>query len=88
VPGRIHVGCGFDRGSYTVTLRSTDPGATFSPATFLVNFGRLVGQGAFAVTFSTAGVQRVSAAITSNMGSPPVQGQFFSPAGTFEVLPR
>jgi len=87
-PGRIHVDCGFDQGSYTVTLNSTDPGATFSPKTFLVNFGRVVGNGAFAVTFRTVGVQRVSATITSNMGSPAVKGQFLSPANEFDIVAR
>jgi len=86
VPGRISVTCGFDQGSYTVTLNSTDPGATFSPKTFLVNFGRIVGNGVFAVTFSTVGVQSVSTTITSNMGSPPVRGQFVSPANEFNVV--
>jgi len=86
VPGRIHVSCGFDQGSYTVTLNSTDPGARFSPKTFVVNFGRVVGNGVFAVTFSTAGLQTVSTAITSNMGSPVVRGQFVSPASAFEVI--
>lgn len=88
VPGRIHVSCGFDQGSYTVTLNSTDPGATFSPKTFLVNFGRVVGSGVFAVTFSTVGVQSVSATITSNMGSPAVNGYFVSPANTFNIVNR
>ena len=59
MPGSIRVACGFEGGSYTVTLNSTDPGATFSPKTFLVNFGRIVGNGVFAVTFSTVGVQSV-----------------------------
>jgi hypothetical protein len=86
--GRISVACGFDQGSYTVTLNSTDPGATFSPKTFLVNFGRIVGNGAFAVTFSTVGVQSVSTTITSNMGSPPVQGHFASAANEFNVVSR
>jgi hypothetical protein len=86
VPGRINVSCGFDQGSYTVTLNSTDSGATFSPRTFLVNFGRIVGNGVFAVTFSTVGVQGVSTTITSNMGSPPVRGQFVSPASEFKVV--
>ena len=84
--GRIHVACGFDKGSYTLTLNSTDPGATFSPKTFLVNFGRIVGTGVFAVTFSTIGVQSVSTAITSNMGSPAVKGHFASPASAFEIV--
>lgn len=88
VPGRIHVHCGFDQGSYTVTLNSTDPGATFSPKSFLVNFGRVVGNGAFAVTFRTVGIQSVSTAITSNMGSPAVKGQFLSPANEFNIVAR
>ena len=86
VPGRIQVSCGFDQGSYTVSLNSTDPGAAFSPKTFIVNFGRLVGNGAFAVTFSTPGVHSVTAAITSNMGSPVVRGKFVSPANEFNVV--
>lgn len=86
VPGRIHVSCGFDQGSYTVMLNSTDPGATFSPKTFVVNFGRVVGNGVFAVTFSTVGVQSVSTVITSNMGSPVVRGQFVSPTHAFNVV--
>lgn len=86
VPGSIRVSCGFDLGSYTVTLNSTDSSATFSPKTFLINFGRIVGKGVFAVTFSTAGVQSVSATITSNMGSPVVQGHFVSPANEFSVV--
>ncbi len=84
--GSIGVSCGFDQGSYTVTLNSTDPGAVFSPKTFLVNFGRIVGTGVFAVTFSTVGVHSVSAAITSNMGSPAVRGHFASPANAFNVV--
>lgn len=86
VPGSISVTCGFDQGSYTVTLNSTDPGATFSPKSFLVNFGRIVGSGAFVVRFSTTGVHSVSAAITSNMGSPAVRGRFASPANEFKVV--
>ena len=82
----ISVACGFDHGSYTVTLNSTDPGATFSPTTFLVNFGRIVGSGVFAVTFSTVGVQRISTTITSNMGSPAVRGHFASAASEFAVV--
>jgi len=88
MPGSISVACGFDQGSYTVTLSSTDPGATFSPKTFLVNFGRVVGNGVFAVTFSTVGVQSVSTTITSNMGSPPLRGHFVSPANEFNVVSR
>jgi hypothetical protein len=84
--GSINVACGFDKGSYTVTLNSTDPGATFSPKTFLVNFGRIVGNGVFAVTFSTVGVQKISATITSNMGSPAVRGRFASPADEFDIV--
>jgi hypothetical protein len=83
--GSISVACGFDKGSYTVTLDSTDPGATFSPKTFLVNFGRIVGNGVFAVTFATVGVHSVSTTITSNMGSPMVRGHFASPANEFNV---
>ena len=86
--GSISVACGFDKGSYTVTLNSTDAGATFSPKTFLVNFGRIVGTGVFAVTFSTVGVQSVSATITPNMGSPAVRGHFVSPANQFKVVNR
>ena len=86
VPGSISVACGFDQGSYTVTLNSTDIGAAFQPKTFIVNFGRIVGNGAYSVTFSTVGVQSVSAAITSNMGSPAVRGHFASPANEFNVV--
>ena len=86
IAGSISVACGFDKGSYTVTLNSTDPGATFSPKTFLVNFGRIVGNGRFAVTFSTVGVQSVSTTITSNMGSPAVRGHFASLANEFNVV--
>ena len=88
VPGSLRVSCGFDHGSYTVTLNSTDSSATFSPKTFLINFGRMVGNGVFAVTFSAAGVQSVSATITSNMGSPAVRGHFASPANEFNVVSR
>ena len=86
VSGSIRVTCGFDKGSYTVTLNSTDPSATFSPKTFLVNFGRIVGNGVFTITFSTVGVQSVSTSITSNMGSPAVRGHFASPANEFNVV--
>ena len=86
VPGSIRVSCGFDHGSYTVTLNSTDPSATFSPKTFLINFGRIIGNGVFAVRFSTDGVQSVSATITSNMGSPAVRGHFTSPTNEFKVV--
>jgi hypothetical protein len=86
VVGSIRVTCGFDRGSYTVTLNSTDPDAAFSPKSFLVNFGRIVGKGGFAVTFSTVGVHSVSATITSNMGSPAVRGHFASPDNEFKVV--
>jgi hypothetical protein len=88
VPGSLRVTCGFEQGSYTVTLNSTDPGAAIAPKTFLVNFGKVVGTGAFTVTFATAGVQAVSTAITSNMGSPAVRGRFASPGSEFEVVPR
>ncbi|MGL4573357.1 MAG: hypothetical protein ACRCV9_01045 [Burkholderiaceae bacterium] len=86
VAGSISVGCGFDKGSYTVKLSSTDPGARFSPQTFLVNFGSIAGDGAFTVTFATAGVHTVSAAITSNMGSPAVPGRFVSQTSEFNVV--
>ena len=86
VRGTISVACGFDQGSYTVTLNSTDTGAAFRPKTFLVNFGHRVGDGVFAVTFSTPGIQRVSATITSNMGSPPMRGYFASAADEFSVV--
>lgn len=88
VSGSISVACGFDQGSYTVALNSTDPRATFTPRTFVVNFGRVVGSGAFSVTFVTLGVQRVSTTITSNMGSPPVRGYFASAASEFDVVNR
>ena len=84
--GSISVACGFEGGSYTVTMNSTDPGATFAPKTFLVNFGRLVGKGVFAITFSTLGVQSVSTTITSNMGSPTVRGHFVSSASEFNIV--
>ena len=86
VSGSIRVSCGFDQGSYTVSLNSTDPSATFSPKSFLVNFGRIVGNGVFAVTFSTVGVQRLSTTITSNMGSPAVRGHFVSRTNEFKVV--
>jgi hypothetical protein len=86
VSGGIRVACGFDKGSYTVTLNSTDPGATISPKSFLVNFGHIVGNGVFAVKFATVGVQSVSTTITSNMGSPAVRGHFVSPANEFKVV--
>jgi hypothetical protein len=85
VSGSISVSCGFGGGSYTVTLNSTDPGAKFSPKSFLVNFGSISGDGVFTVTFATAGVQTISAAITSNMGSPAVLGRFSSVTNEFDV---
>jgi hypothetical protein len=85
VSGSISVSCGFGGGSYTVTLNSTDPGAKFSPKSFLVNFGSISGDGVFTVTFATAGVQTISAAITSNMGSPAVLGRFASVTNEFDV---
>ena len=86
VAGSLRVTCGLDEGSYTVTLSSTDPGAKFSPKSFVVNFGRISGNGAFTVTFATVGVQRVSTAITSNMGSPPARGRFASAADAVDVV--
>jgi hypothetical protein len=88
VSGSISVACGFDRGSYTVSLSSTDPGATFSRQSFVVNFGRIAGSTVFNVMFSTVGVQRVSTTITSNMGSPVVRGYFASAANEFDVVDR
>lgn len=87
VAGAIKVSCGFKEGSYTVTLNATDPRATFSPKTFLVNFGSLSGNGAFAVKFATAGEQTITATITSNMGSPPVLGRFASFTNRINVAP-
>jgi len=81
------VDCGFENGSYTVTLSASDPGARFAPASFLVNFGRLSGSGAFTVTFSTPGEQSVTAAITPNMGSPVPRGRFASADDRFRVVP-
>ena len=86
VSGSLRVSCGFDKGSYTLTLNSSDPGAAISPKSFLVNFGRIVGNGAYTVTFSTPGVHSLSVAITSNMGSPAVQGHFASPSNEFKVV--
>lgn len=86
IAGSVRVSCGLDQGSYTVSLNSTDPDAAFAPKTFLVNFGRVAGNGVFAVRFSTLGLQGVSATITSNMGSPAVRGQFVSTASGFNVV--
>jgi hypothetical protein len=86
LPGRLSVACGFEQGSYTVTLQATDPDATFAPKTFIVNFGRVVGNGAFAVTFASVGTHSLSATITSNMGSPPVRGRFVSTTSEFRVV--
>ena len=86
VSGKIDVRCGFDQGSYTVTLNSSDPGATFKPKTFIVNFGRVIGRAAYTVAFSTLGVHGVSAAITSNMGSPVVRGRFAGSVYEFNVV--
>jgi hypothetical protein len=86
VAGRLSVTCGFGQGSYTVTLAATDAQAVFVPRSFIVNFGRVVGDGAYAVTFSTVGIQRLSATITSNMGSPPVRGGFVGRIDTFNVV--
>lgn len=86
VPGSVTVACGFSDGSYTVSLTSSDPGVTFSPPTFLVNFGRVAGTGAFTVRFSTPGVQRIAAHISPNMGSPAVKGYFASATSGFQVV--
>lgn len=85
--GRIVVACGFEQGSYTVTLNASDPGARFDPPSFIVNFGRIAGAGGFAVRFSTVGVQRVWPTISANMGSPLVRGHFASAANEFRVVP-
>ncbi|MGL4232857.1 MAG: hypothetical protein ACRCWJ_15940 [Casimicrobium sp.] len=86
VTGRISVSCGFDKGSYTVTLSASDSNAEFSPKTFLVNFGSLAGDGVFTVRFASIGAQRISATITSNMGSPRAPGQFTSQTNEFNVV--
>ena len=86
VQGVVRVSCGFSQGSYTVTLNATDPDAAFAPRSFLVNFGRIVGDGVFTVTFSTLGIHRLSTTITSNMGSPAVKGRFVSAGDTFHVV--
>ncbi len=86
VNGRIRVTCGLDQGSYTVSLKATDTDATFVPKTFLVNFGRVVGNGRFTVTFSTVGLHSIAGTITSNMGSPAARGQFASADNAFNVV--
>jgi hypothetical protein len=85
VSGSISVGCGFDKGSYTVTLNASDPMAAFSPKSFLVNFGGVSGPTTFTVTFATVGNHSISATITSNMGSPVVPGRFSSFTNEFAV---
>jgi hypothetical protein len=86
--GSIKVSCGFTEGSYTVTLRASDPEANFSPKTFLVNFGKLAGTGAFTVKFATEGEHKISATITSNMGSPVQKGKFTSFNNVVNVVQR
>jgi hypothetical protein len=86
VPGSIRVGCGFDKGSYTVNLNASDPLAAFSPKSFLVNFGSISGPAKFTVTFATIGTHTMSATITSNMGSPAVPGRFSSLTNEFAVV--
>jgi hypothetical protein len=86
VPGVIRVSCGFTEGSYTVSLSSTDSNATFTPKTFLVNFGSLSGSGAFSVNFATVGDQTIFATITSNMGSPVLLGRFVSTNNVVNVV--
>lgn len=85
VPGTLSVTCGFEQGSYTVTLYATDPGATFTPKSLLVNFGSIAAGGRFNVRFATPGVHTLSAVITSNMGSPAVVGRFEGLAHRFDV---
>ncbi len=86
LPGAIRVSCGFSEGSYTVSLSSTDPNATFSPKTFLVNFGSLSGSGVFSAKFATLGEQTIFATYTSNMGSPVLLGRFVSSNNVVNVL--
>jgi hypothetical protein len=86
VEGQMVVRCGFDKGSYTVTLNATDPQAQFSPKTFIVNFGRIVGKGSYTVRFSTPGEHSLWATITANMGSPAVAGHFVGQTSTFKVV--
>ena len=86
VSGILRVSCGFAEGSYTVTLNSSDSGASISPKTVLINFGRVVGKGTYSVRFSTTGLHSVSAVITSNMGSPAVHGYFASVGNEFKVV--
>jgi hypothetical protein len=86
IPGSISVGCGFDKGSYTVTLNASDPMAAFSPKSFLVNFGSISGPATFTVTFATVGHHSISATIISNMGSPVVPGRFSSVTNEFAVV--
>jgi hypothetical protein len=86
VPGAIRVSCGFTEGSYTVILSSTDAKASFTPKTFLVNFGSLSGSGAFSVKFATSGEQTTFATITSNMGSPVLLGKFASADNVVNVV--
>jgi hypothetical protein len=85
ISGSISVGCGFDKGSYTVTLNASDPMAVFSPKSFLVNFGGMSGPTTFTVIFATVGNHSISAIITSNMGSPVVPGRFSSFTNEFTV---
>ncbi len=86
ISASISVGCGFEKGSYTVTLSASDPMAVFSPKSFLVNFGSISGPATFTVTFATVGNHTVSATITSNMGSPAVPGRFSSFTNEFAVV--
>ena len=86
VSGNLRVTCGFDLGSYTVTLNSSDAGASISPKTMIINFGRVVGNGRYTIRFSNVGLHSVSVAITANMGSPAVRGHFASAGNDFEVV--
>lgn len=85
ISGSISVACGFDKGSYTVTLNASDPMAAFTPKSFLVNFGGMSGPTTFTVTFATVGNHSILATITSNMGSPVVTGRFISFTNEFAV---
>jgi hypothetical protein len=84
--GAIRVSCGFTEGSYTVILNSTDAKASFTPNTFLVNFGSLSGAGTFSVKFATLGEQTIFATITSNMGSPVLLGKFTTADNVVNVV--
>jgi hypothetical protein len=86
IPGSVSVGCGLDKGSYTVNLNASDPMAAFSPKSFVVNFGRISGPTKFTLVFASVGTHTISTSITSNMGSPAVPGRFSSVTNEFAVV--